>query len=122
LETLLMEAAAEPVVLIAREGALLSVVCARLAMAGETPITAADCDDPRLDDGLRDKAVLVIEGALLSRSPAEAVDLLRGRGWNGKLALLLSEVPADHPPKRVAWIDGRGGSAAIMSALATLRG
>jgi hypothetical protein len=122
LENLVMEAAAEPVVLIAREGALLSVVCARLAMAGETPITAADCGDPRLDDGLRDRALLVVDASVLTADPEEAVAMLRAQGWHGKLVLLVSTVPAQVPPKRVAWIDGRGGTAAILSALSTLRG
>ena len=122
LETLVMEVAAEPVVLIAREGALLSVVCARLAMAGETPITAADCGDPKLDDGLRDRAVLVVDASLLSADPDDAVELLRAQGWHGKLALLVGAVPTHLPPNRVAWVDGRGGTAAVMRALAELRG
>ena len=117
-----MEVAAEPVVLIAREGALLSVVCARLAMAGETPITAADSTDPRLDDGLRERAVLVVEASRLSCNPEEAVATLRSQGWNGKLALLVDRIPDHSPPKSVAWVDCRGGTAAILSALTTLRG
>lgn len=117
-----MEVAAEPVVLIAKEGALLSVVCARLAMAGETPITAARCDDPRLDESLRDKAVLVIEAARLSCNPEEAVAALRAKGWNGKLALIVTRMPDHAPPKGVAWVDCQGGTAAVMAALASLRG
>lgn len=119
--TLVMEAATEPVVLIAREGALLSVLCARLAMAGETPVTAAACNDPRLDSGLRDKAVLVIEASGLSGNPEEAVGQLRAEGWHGKLLLLVDSIPDHEPPLRVAWVDGRGGTAAMMTALAGLR-
>ena len=116
-----MDVAAEPVVLIAREGALLSVVCARLAMAGETPITAVDCADPRLDDGLRKRAMLVVEASRLSVDPEEAVVALRAQGWSGKLAVLVNGVPDGSPPSRVAWVDSRGGTAAIMTAIATLR-
>jgi hypothetical protein len=121
-ETFVMEAAIEPVVLIAREGALMSVLSARLAMAGETPVTATSPGDKRLDDGLRARAVLVIESSGLSCNPEEAVALLRAEGWVGKLLLLVDRVPDQPPPNGVAWIDCRGGTAAIMTALAGLRG
>jgi hypothetical protein len=121
-EPLVMEAVIEPVVLIAREGALLSVLCARLAMAGETPVTAAACTDPRLDLVLRDQAVLVIEASGVSCNPEEAIAQLRAGGWNGKLLLLVDRMPDQAPPRRVAWAECRGGTAAVMKALAELRG
>jgi hypothetical protein len=120
-ELFIMEAAIEPVVLIAREGALLSVLCARLAMAGETPVTAAAPGDKRLDEGLRARAALVIECSGLSCNPEEAVALLRSEGWFGKLLLLVDRVPDHPPPRDVAWIDCRGGSAAVRAALDGLR-
>jgi hypothetical protein len=119
--TLVMEAVIEPVVLIAREGALLSVLCARLAMAGETPVTAATCTDPRLSSELRDKAVLVIESSGLSCDPQQSVAELRAAGWNGKLLLLVDLVPDQPQPSQVSWVDCRGGTAAVMKALAELR-
>ena len=116
-----MEAGSDSVVLIAREGALMSVLCARLAMAGDTPVTASTPSDDRLDGGLRDRALLVIEAACVSGNPEEAVAKLRAQGWNGKLLLLVEQVPDHAPPARVAWVDCRGGSAALMTALARLR-
>jgi hypothetical protein len=117
-----MEFAAEPIVLVAREGALLSVVCARLIMAGETPITVGDCVDPKLDPALRSKAILVVEAARLSADPVEAVHALRAMGWEGKLAIIVDPVPEGDPPARVRWIARSGGTPAIMSAIAALRG
>ena len=87
--TIVMEAGPEPVVLIAREATLLSVLCARLALAGDTPVTASASTDPRLDAALRDRALLVIQSTTLSCNPEEAVAMLRAQGWNGKLLLLV---------------------------------
>jgi hypothetical protein len=117
-----MEAGAEPVVLIAREGALMSVLCARLAMAGHTPVTASASTDPGLDAALRARALLVIESGCLSCNPEEAVGMLRAQGWNGKLLLLVDRIPDHAPPSGVTWIDCRGGTAAILAALDRLRG
>ena len=91
--TIVMEAGPEPVVLIAREATLLSVLCARLALAGDTPVTAE-----------------------------EAVAMLRAQGWNGKLLLLVDRVPDHEPPGRVAWVDCRGGNAKVLAAINALRG
>ena len=117
-----MEAGAEPVVLIAREATLMSVLCARLAMAGDTPVTATTSTDARLNPTLRDKALLVIQSSCLSCNPEEAVGMLRAQGWNGKLLLLVDRVPDHSPPGRVAWIDCRHGSSAVLAALKALRG
>jgi hypothetical protein len=120
-ETIVMEVASEPVVLIARDGALMSVLCARLAMAGDTPVTASASTDPRLDAALRERSLLVIEAAGLSGNAKEAAAKLRAQGWNGKLLLMVEDVPDHAPPERVAWVDARGGSAALMAALKSLR-
>jgi hypothetical protein len=115
-----MASALEPIVLVAREGALLSVVCARLIMAGETPITASDCVDPKLEPGLRAAAILVVEAAHLSDEPPGAVQQLRAMGWGGKLAIIV-DGPQAEPPAKVRWIPKAGGTAAIMSAITALR-
>ena len=119
--TIVMEAGPEPVVLIAREATLLSVLCARLALAGDTPVTASASTDPRLDAALRDRALLVIQSTTLSCNPEEAVAMLRAQGWNGKLLLLVDRVPDHEPPGRVAWVDCRGGNARLLAALNALR-
>jgi hypothetical protein len=121
-EVLVMEVASEPVVLIARDGALLSVLCARLEMAGDTPVTASASNDAGLDRDLRDRALLVIESACLSADPDEAVEKLRAQGWNGKILVLVDLLPDHAPPYRAAWADRRGGTAALMAALTGLRG
>jgi hypothetical protein len=122
----------DPVVLIAKSGELLAVLCARLALSGETPVTAAASDDSRLDTRLRSTAVLIVEAACLSQGlddeglahedPALAVAMLRSQGWNGKLLLLVDAVP-DYPGQdNVGWVSMRGGAAAVVKALAELRG
>ena len=116
-----MKSVVEPIVLIAREGALISVVCARLIMAGDTPITAGDFDDPQLEPALRSSAILVVEGKRLSPEPGQAVHALRAMGWNGKLAVILDRLPEAEPPARVRWVAKTGGTPAIMAAIATLR-
>ena len=120
--TIVMEARPEPLVLIAREATLLSVLCARLALAGDTPVTASTSTDPRLDPTLRDEALLVIQSATLSCNPEEAVAMLRAQGWNGKLLLLVDRMPDHEPPGRVAWVDCRGGNAQVLAALNAQRG
>ncbi|MDB5721106.1 MAG: hypothetical protein JWP15_1724 [Alphaproteobacteria bacterium] len=117
-----MSAAAEPIVLIDRGGALLSVVSARLAMAGDTPITASDCVDPKLVPALRSTALLVIEARRIAPDPTQAVNSLRAMGWNGKLLIIVDQLPDGEPPAQVRWVSKRGGTSAVMSALANLRG
>jgi hypothetical protein len=111
----------EPIVLIVGEGALLSVVCARLAMAGETPITARDWHDPRLGPELRGKATLVVEGAFLSQDGEAAVRSLREMGWCGKLVILADNLPDGGDQADICWVPRRNGTAGVLAALAKLR-